>query len=85
MNSPRTMSLSNMVLSTFGSLNARFLEPPAVATADRSASFNFSELGEPGERFSDSLLSSKLGFPTSEVGQHPRPSTAPRTPPRPLP
>jgi ABC-type antimicrobial peptide transport system permease subunit len=36
---------------------------------EHNRQFNFGELGEPGERFSeDSFLSTKLSFPTSEVG-----------------
>jgi putative ABC transport system permease protein len=35
---------------------------------DHTAAFNYSDLGEPGERFSEvSLLSSELSFPASEV------------------
>jgi ABC-type antimicrobial peptide transport system permease subunit len=38
--------------------------------ADHNQTFNFADLGEPGERFSrDSFLSTKLSFPTSEVAK----------------
>src|SRR5919106_2624613 len=37
---------------------------------DHEAAFNYSDLGEPGERFSEvSLLSSQLSFPTVEVAE----------------
>jgi ABC-type antimicrobial peptide transport system permease subunit len=37
---------------------------------DHAAAFNFSELGKPGERFSrESLLTSELSFPASEVAK----------------
>jgi ABC-type antimicrobial peptide transport system permease subunit len=38
--------------------------------ADHNQTFNFADLGEPGDRFSrDSFLSTKLSFPTSEVAK----------------
>jgi putative ABC transport system permease protein len=54
----------------FGQLSEREQRELQRENADHNRQFNFSELGEPGERFSnDSFLSTKLSFPSSEVAR----------------
>src|SRR5918996_4582542 len=52
----------------FGQLSEREQRQLQRENREHTQSFNYSDLGEPGERFSEvSLLSSELSFPTSEV------------------
>lgn len=54
----------------FGQLSPREQRRLERENEDHSAAFNFSELGEPGEPFSEeSLLSSQLSLPSSEVAE----------------
>jgi ABC-type antimicrobial peptide transport system permease subunit len=54
----------------FGQLSERDRRQLQRENRDHTQSFNYSDLGEPGERFSeDSLLSSELSFPSSEVAR----------------
>jgi ABC-type antimicrobial peptide transport system permease subunit len=54
----------------FGRLSERDRRQLLRENKDHTQSFNYSDLGEPGERFSeDSLLSSELTFPTSQVAK----------------
>lgn len=54
----------------FGQLSPREQRRLERENEDHEAAFNYSDLGEPGERFSEvSLLSSQLSFPTSEVAE----------------
>jgi putative ABC transport system permease protein len=52
----------------FGQLSERDQRQLQRENEEHNRQFNFGELGEPGERFSeDSFLSTRLSFPTSEV------------------
>jgi ABC-type antimicrobial peptide transport system permease subunit len=54
----------------FGQLPPREREQLLRENKDHTQSFNYSDLGEPGERFArDTLLSSELSFPSSTVAQ----------------
>ena len=54
----------------FGQLSEREQRRLLRENEDHAAAFNYSDLGEPGEPFSEiSLLASQLSFPTSEVAQ----------------
>jgi ABC-type antimicrobial peptide transport system permease subunit len=54
----------------FGRLSAREQRQLQRENREHNQEFNFSELGEPGERFSrDSFLSMELSFPSSEVAK----------------
>lgn len=54
----------------FGRLSEQERRQLLRENKDHTQSFNYSDLGEPGERFSeDSLLSSELSFPTSAVSR----------------
>jgi ABC-type antimicrobial peptide transport system permease subunit len=54
----------------FGRLSPREQRRLQRENKDHNQTFNFADLGEPGERFSrDSFLSTKLSFPTSEVAK----------------
>jgi putative ABC transport system permease protein len=54
----------------FGQLSEREQRQLQRENREHTQSFNYSDLGEPGERFSEvSLLSSELSFPTSEVAE----------------
>ena len=54
----------------FSQLSAREQRRLQRENDDHNQTFNFADLGEPGERFSrDSFLSTKLSFPTSEVAK----------------
>jgi ABC-type lipoprotein release transport system permease subunit len=54
----------------FGQLSGREQRELQRENKDHTQSFNYSDLGEPGEPFSEvSLLTSELSFPTSEVAK----------------